>query len=590
MIDIQSNVAEGRLNVGSTAGCAPCVLSSPIVINEAGATLGGHGTIIGDVFNFGTLAPGSSIGTLSVDGDVDLDSSGTFEAELTDTPSNDLLQATGDVDVDGTLDVVLDAEFQDTNPADGIPDTDANGNWIPTADFTDGPEAYDIITAEGTTPGTFHTYGFQGGDNDGSVIVQEDDPNTPENEEVREQLFKGYIEYHEDLVRITSIPDFGDGGSMNDDAFGEYLDSLTQYGLHDDDFSALMVELGYSGGSDSIDQLSPEWYNSFNEVGLGYARDGIQVARNRMFDVHNGTGGAAGMAYNVTPYGDTSVGASGGNKGGFWVDGGWSTSDVSSDDDFIEYDWDTWAIFFGFDYAVNENIVLGLMGGYQSSDVDYDDRSGAAEVDGFQFAGYLSAEMDQWFFDAIGGWGDLNIDSSRDINFGSVSMMADAKYDGDIAYFGGRVGYVFEMESGWRVAPEFAYAYSKVKQDEVVETGADLLNLIVDKQSHKSSRLSAEVKFSKSFATSSGGTVIPYLRAGVSKELEDDLRILTGSFVDAGGQYTVFGDVPRGTAGVFGAGVTSVMSNSWALFFDYSGQVGSDFTSHSLMGGVRVNF
>jgi len=44
------------------------MLTSPTVTVNAGATLGGTGTIVGNVVNNGTVAPGNSIGTLNITG------------------------------------------------------------------------------------------------------------------------------------------------------------------------------------------------------------------------------------------------------------------------------------------------------------------------------------------------------------------------------------------------------------------------------------------------------------------------------------------------------------------------------------------
>jgi uncharacterized protein with beta-barrel porin domain len=65
----------------------------------ADGTLGGGGTIIGDVVNFGTLAPGNSPGTLAVTGDFDFGAGSVFEVEA-DATATDLLTATNDITID----------------------------------------------------------------------------------------------------------------------------------------------------------------------------------------------------------------------------------------------------------------------------------------------------------------------------------------------------------------------------------------------------------------------------------------------------------------------------------------------------------
>ncbi len=87
-----TDILAGRLAVdGSIAGNA---------IVYSGATLGGHGTIGGNVFNSGTVAPGNSIGTLTINGSYDALAGSTQQVEINDagtTPgvNNDLLVVNG---------------------------------------------------------------------------------------------------------------------------------------------------------------------------------------------------------------------------------------------------------------------------------------------------------------------------------------------------------------------------------------------------------------------------------------------------------------------------------------------------------------
>jgi autotransporter-associated beta strand protein len=63
---------------------------------EPGATLGGTGVIKANVFNFGTVSPGLSIGTLTIDGGSYLqDSAATLAIEVAGAGASDLLRLTG---------------------------------------------------------------------------------------------------------------------------------------------------------------------------------------------------------------------------------------------------------------------------------------------------------------------------------------------------------------------------------------------------------------------------------------------------------------------------------------------------------------
>ncbi|TYC63152.1 autotransporter domain-containing protein [Stappia sp. BW2] len=128
-------VSNGKLIVGSDSSKSGASVDANISV-ASGATLGGHGSITGNVTNAGRLAPGNSIGTTTINGN--LSGSGTLEIEVdgdaSGTPSADKLIVNGAVDISAmTLDLVLS------------PTNVANWAYGPTGPFTiienDGSDA-----------------------------------------------------------------------------------------------------------------------------------------------------------------------------------------------------------------------------------------------------------------------------------------------------------------------------------------------------------------------------------------------------------------------------------------------------------------
>lgn len=88
------------------------ILTAPTGVNvNAGGTLKGAGTIAGNVNLDGILAPGNSPGTLGITGNLNLTSSSVLNFDLNETNTvagsnvNDLVAITGDLVLDGTLNV-----------------------------------------------------------------------------------------------------------------------------------------------------------------------------------------------------------------------------------------------------------------------------------------------------------------------------------------------------------------------------------------------------------------------------------------------------------------------------------------------------
>ncbi|WP_180863046.1 autotransporter domain-containing protein [Cupriavidus pauculus] len=99
-----TTVAGGTLAVGDAAN-ASAVLGGNVLVNAPG-TLMGHGTVSGNVTNSGMVAPGGSIGTLTVGGNYAQAASGTLWIEVSPTDASQL-RAGGAAALGGTLAVAF---------------------------------------------------------------------------------------------------------------------------------------------------------------------------------------------------------------------------------------------------------------------------------------------------------------------------------------------------------------------------------------------------------------------------------------------------------------------------------------------------
>jgi fibronectin-binding autotransporter adhesin len=97
---VSTNVLAGVLTVNNT-------LNSPYVTVQSGATLMGAGNISGSVTNFGSISPGNSPGTLTINGNYTQAQSGVFKAQIASATNYDRLAVTGRANLDGTLRLTL---------------------------------------------------------------------------------------------------------------------------------------------------------------------------------------------------------------------------------------------------------------------------------------------------------------------------------------------------------------------------------------------------------------------------------------------------------------------------------------------------
>ncbi|WP_087686887.1 autotransporter domain-containing protein [Pandoraea sp. PE-S2R-1] len=132
-----TRIASGTLEVGDINTPA-AVLGGNVLVDTAG-TLRGHGSITGNVTNNGTVAPGGSIGTLSVTGNYVQASNATLAIEVSPTAAS-MLKVSGSATLGGTLAITYDpgtysAKTYTLVSANGVSGTFANTTSTGTANI-----------------------------------------------------------------------------------------------------------------------------------------------------------------------------------------------------------------------------------------------------------------------------------------------------------------------------------------------------------------------------------------------------------------------------------------------------------------------
>lgn len=159
-----TTVAGGTLAVGDAAN-AGAVLGGNVLVNALG-TLRGHGTVSGDVSSSGVVAPGGSIGTLSVGGNYTQGSTGMLAIEVSPTDAAQL-RVGGAAALGGSLAIVFDPgtytarRYTVLSAVSGVTGRFANvntataganlGTLQTSVDY--GRNAVDVLLAEATAPG-----------------------------------------------------------------------------------------------------------------------------------------------------------------------------------------------------------------------------------------------------------------------------------------------------------------------------------------------------------------------------------------------------------------------------------------------------
>ena len=142
-----TQLAVGRLGQGSLTVSDGAIVTAPLITLNNQSSMNGDGTIQGDVTSAGTVAPGLSVGQLTVQGSYLQTSLGQLHAEI-DSTGNDQLAVTGDAELGGTVQLSLLNGFNPKLGQEFIILT--AGSVLGTFDEVVGPNELEVVYGAGT--------------------------------------------------------------------------------------------------------------------------------------------------------------------------------------------------------------------------------------------------------------------------------------------------------------------------------------------------------------------------------------------------------------------------------------------------------
>ena len=334
------------------------------------------------------VAPGGSLGQLTINGNYTQDPSGTLRIEVGELqPSqHDLLVVNGHVSLAGGLQLVHARGFR----------------------LSAGDEIT-FLTANNGVSGTFNSI-----ENDtvvtGTIVESE-------------------VVYKPNAVVLKATQgSFADSagafcGTPNSVAVGQALDSA----VDDPRASELIGFLNNQTLSDlcnDIDLISPEQLTSIFVIGVSLANVQTANLERRMDDIHAGSSGlfsSAGFAINGSgpSFSEGFAGASGPegksgepvfapipqNRWGVFVTGVGEFTDVDMEIfNASGYDLATGGFTMGIDYRIGSHFAIGLTGGYAYTDADLVNNSSIA-VNGGKLGLYATAFGSGFYLDTAGDRG-----------------------------------------------------------------------------------------------------------------------------------------------------------------------------------------
>lgn len=274
-------------------------------------------------------------------------------------------------------------------------------------------------------------------------------------------------------------------------------------------------------------------------------------------------------------------------RAGFWLQESVSqeTSDTASNG-AQAYDGTMYALAAGYDSRDKKGDVWGASLSYAAMNYS----AGTSIQDNLTQSTvgqvYYSMNRNSLFWDTIGSLGWNSYDSERIVTAGAVVRTANANWTGYQAGVTSQVGFsgVFGPIT---VRPSIGASYLFLSQEGYSETGGGGAALSIDSSTFSSLRANAQMRISGIFGKEP--QLVPYVRGGFSQELMDGKPEANGHFNASGATFALNGAELDKSTPFFGAGLSFVGGYS-RLSLEYTGQLGSKFTSHQGVATASLMF
>ena len=520
-----------------------------------GTTLGGSGLIVADVTNNGTLSPGNSPGTLSIDGNLTLGDGGTVLLEVESTSVFDQIVVGGTATLGGTLDVV---------PYDGFK-------------FSYGQQFPFLLAdaVEGSFASIEMPTNFRGRIlvDDGTVTLL-----------VAPSSYTLVAETQNQRNVAAALNSYIPATSGDRLAVSTALDFLTA-----EQYPA------------AFDQISPAFYETLTSTTIEQYNAQGQFLQQRFGSVALGKQAGFSSYGTAAPVVDDSgsknvkdgkdiLAITPDNKWGVWTlgNGIFAKASLAS---VPNYRFSSGGVMVGADYDWGGSLVTGLFTGYQGTSSRYAN-GGTTNINAVRFGAYAAYTADNGFYaNTVIGGGYSAYDVRRPIQLGTIDRSAKSEPVG--AEFTSQLttGYDWRV-GGFTFGPELSAQYTYAGVGGFGENGADSLDLRLGQQNANSLRMSLGARVAYTWLVTDKIAIIPELRMKWQHEFLMNPTTFSAALDGgdgAGFDYTT--TAPDRDAVFAGAGVTVQVGDRWNANFYYNADFGrGDFTSQMISGSLGISF
>jgi outer membrane autotransporter protein len=460
-----TTVAAGLLSVNGA------IANSQVTVNS-GATLGGSGTVGSTtIASGGILAPGNSIGTLTVNGNLNFTAGSVYRVEVDAAGNNDRTNVTGTATLNGgTVDVQASAGTYAANTT------------------------YTLLNATGGRTGAFSgvtsnlafltpTLGY--------------DANNVFLSLARNDISFSAVAVTPNQIAISTALQHANAGATGD--MGTVQTALTGLSAeqaraaYDSAGGAGLATLRNAGASFAAgfgNQLQAR-LGAVQGGGSGLAlsnRPVLLAANDRVSDVLAPVYDTP-QKFSLAGGGDTSSGLPSRNdpSKGFWLRGSGGYQTTHSDGNASASQVRSGSISAGLDAELHEGLRAGIALSNGASRLSTDNNE-SGKSRSTALALYGSYVAGPWAFKGSASVGRNKNQMDRVVTVGAINRTASSDFDSTTLSAYGEAAYSLAMNGGWTLQPLAALSLSRNKADGFTETGAGALNLQVAGQTTNSTQ------------------------------------------------------------------------------------------------------
>lgn len=501
-------------------------LTSAVTVSQSGV-VGGSGRIGALTANSGgTVAPGNSIGTLNVAGDVTFEAGSTYAVELSPT-SSDRIVAGGTATLNGGT-VTLALENSPTLLSSAQ------------AQSLIGRQ-YNILQAAGGITGSFASvmpdYLFIGGTlNYAATGVQ--------------------------LAVARNGNSFASVGTTRNQR--AVATAAEQLGTGNAVYESLLLAPDAASAQGAFQQLSGEVYPALQSALVNDSRYVREAVGERL---RHGEMGATSETVD--------------SRGNVWVKalGAWGKTDSRSNT--AGYTSAIGGMLAGVDGALDDATRLGLVAGYSDTSLSMgSDTHSRASVDSYHFGAYAGHEIGAWRLSGGATYSWHRADVKRDLHYGDVSGKQKAKVDARSTQLFAEAAYRINLQP-LALEPFANLAYVHLDTDGVTEKGdAAALKTGDDRRDVVLSTLGARAL--KTFSLNDYQQLEVSGTLGWQHNLSSTDSEQHLAFASGGPSFTVESAPMARDAALVGARVSLVLSKEARVNFDYNGLLASKDKVHGV--------